>query len=248
MALNFNASSNAVNLGLDISQTASRGAMSMSAWIFIKSQTVIRQVMSVSIGPPPGTSNLSRMDFQVVTNGALEVSGRSTDADALHVFTGTAGQIALGTWYHVVGTINYTTAFHSIFINGVLANSGAPTGGAYAATTTAATNSKCAAIGSEDDISSKFWDGFMEDVRLYSRLLSDAEVMTMYATAGKDQILDGLLFRYPLFGPESGTALGIVDLTGNRNGTAVASPTFAAGMISPTDRRGLTNLSFAIKL
>lgn len=241
MAVNLNSVNQAVNIGLDISQTASQAALSVSAWIYTQSNLggADQQIMSFSIGPPPGTSTNSRFSFEidgVTTPGALDLGGRATDAEGQHILS-SSGLITEDAWHHVVGCIDYTNSIHYIYIDGVLNTSGAPSGGAYAAAQTAATNSKCGCIGAEDDASGEFFDGFIEDARLYQRLLSAAEVATIYATRGADSIVWGLALRYPLFGSEGGSAAVCPEVTGNRPAAAGAnSPTFAAGILNPRRR------------
>ena len=86
-----------------------------------------------------------------------------------------------GSWHHV--TAVYSNKSMKIYLNGQLKGSG--TFGGDAGTTTTnyglAIGAYYEAIGQWD-----FFDGILDDVRIYNRALSDAEIMTIYARgAGK---------------------------------------------------------------
>ena len=75
-----------------------------------------------------------------------------------------------GQWHHIAGTVNKTTGYHALFLDGVLKSSAAvvPTIGATYST-----------IGSKNK-TSEFWKGQIDDLRIYNRALSVAEVQTLY--------------------------------------------------------------------
>ncbi len=88
------------------------------------------------------------------------------------------------------------------------------------------------------------WNGLMEDVRFYSRRLSDAEIQTMYHVKGNDNIFQNLLFRV-LFNElpigSIATSSSVIDLTGNLEIDSIAgTPTYTE---SPgfSSRRGTRN-------
>jgi len=73
-------------------------------------------------------------------------------------------------------------------------------------------------------------DGFVSDCRIYNRALSLAEVQTIHALQGSDDIIYGLLHRWLLNEGAPGiTASGAgtaIDLVGSQNGTPAASPVY----------------------
>lgn len=104
-------------------------------------------------------------------------------------FLASTRQINAGTLYHCVCTIASGTNTAQIFINGELDNSGTDNDGSAP---TAALE-----IASRPGVS-EFLDGYLEDFRIYDRVLSLAEVQTMYACKGIDNITYGLIHRYLL--------------------------------------------------
>lgn len=122
----------------------------------------------------------------VETNGGSPprgiVNGLQQGAD-LSSSTG----LQIDSLYHIVCTA--TASARQIFINGVLDNSaasgGTPPGGGslYIGT---------------GNILSNFFTGKLEDIRIYNRVLSLAEVQTIHALRGVDNITYGLLHRWPL--------------------------------------------------
>jgi len=72
--------------------------------------------------------------------------------------------------------------------------------------------------------------GLVEDARCYGRALSASEVLEIYAADGKDQVTNGLAFRWLMNGRPGETAEGkgaIKDVSGNTNdGNAFGGPMF----------------------
>lgn len=70
-------------------------------------------------------------------------------------------------------------------------------------------------------VAGNFWDenlvGRMEDARIYDRVLSDAELQTIFVAAGLDFILEGLCFRMPIVQDN-------VDLATGQSPTLIGTP------------------------
>lgn len=82
------------------------------------------------------------------------------------------------TWYYVVGTWNRTTGRMSIFVNGIRESSATY---ATAALTTTANRLTVGARYNTNGITlSRFFPGQIDEVAVYNRCLSDAEVMERY--------------------------------------------------------------------
>ena len=94
----------------------------------------------------------------------------------------------VGTLYHVVMT-RASNNSRKIYINSVLDNSDSAGNGA--------TGAAVLYIGMKED-STLYFDGFLEDIRIYNRVLTLSEIQTMYACPGMDNIVYGLLNRYLL--------------------------------------------------
>ena len=80
------------------------------------------------------------------------------------------------------------------------------------------------------------WDGLLDDVRIYDRTLSPAELLTMYTERGVDGIVNGLLHRWRMDELAPGVAATIVDSiidlgSEQFNGDPVASPDYEEGIL-----------------
>lgn len=125
-------------------------------------------------------------------------------------------------WQHLV-LIRRNGFAPVLYINGVLDT---PT----ATTATTVTVADCTSfrIGmAAKDTAGTSWNGRVADVRLYNRLLSGAEALSIYSCRGMDMILNGLLFRYPLNDiPPGVVATSVKDVgTSVRTATNSGSPT-----------------------
>lgn len=85
-------------------------------------------------------------------------------------------------------------------------------------------------IADNPGINRKEFDGKLEDVRMYNRALSAAEMKTIHAARGRDGIVDGLIHRWLLnegYEGQSASGSGLnKDLVGTVNGTPAGSPAF----------------------
>ena len=77
-----------------------------------------------------------------------------------------------GKWYHVAGT--YDGAKTCVYVNGKLAASGAEWSGPID------TNDLDLYIGDNSEATGRFFKGIIDEVRIYSRALSEAEIKTRY--------------------------------------------------------------------
>ncbi len=87
-------------------------------------------------------------------------------------------------------------------------------------------------LGHTTDATDQYFYGLLEDVRIYDRVLTDAECATIHACKGTDGITHGLLHRWTLDeGPMDTTAsdtTGLIKDLGidSNNMTPVNTPTF----------------------
>jgi hypothetical protein len=79
------------------------------------------------------------------------------------------------------------------------------------------------------------FDGLLDDIRVYTRALSLAELQTIYTLVGQDNIVNDLLWRWRMNELSPGTAAtianSIIDLAGNQNGDPENSPVYAEGIL-----------------
>jgi hypothetical protein len=137
--------------------------------------------------------------------------------------------IAAATWYHAVG-MGTSGGTAILYLNGVNEASGS-----CVDTPTNLTLS----IGGRNTASvADGLIGFIDDVRVYNRILTEAEILTIYACRGCDNINNGLQGRWLMDEGAEGAACGtIVDYTGNRNGTPNGTPTYAASWLKTSVHR-----------
>lgn len=132
------------------------------------------------------------------------------------------GTIASNTLTHLVCTANSSTGERSIYINGVLDVTDNLAGGSPGIT-----NTRIGAItGSTTNL-----DGFMDDVRIYTKILSPAEIATIYAARGTDNIFNGLKSKWLLNELNPGALIGaagsVKDIVGGFNGSRATAGTTA---------------------
>lgn len=169
---------------------------------------------SVTNAPILGISNTYEL---TILTGTLRNQLHATTQGLATVSTFTAG-----VWTHIVATCNRVGNATAIYWNGVLDASGATVN----TTATAGT----LAIGTRGTGAGA--NATMEDVRMYNRVLSVAEIETIYACRGSDNIWNGLVGYWPLNEQASGVTLAIVgqvkDLTESGfNASPTGSPVYA---------------------
>jgi len=107
-------------------------------------------------------------------NGQFGVVIRPPGGSTQTIFSGVSAVI--GTWYHIVGTSDGTTA--KIYVNGVLKNSG-PVDPNYVGTA-AGTQ-----IGGEVCCSGNNFPGLIDEVSIYDRALSGAEIQALFEAGSR---------------------------------------------------------------
>ncbi len=78
----------------------------------------------------------------------------------------------INTWYHVAMSFSGATGEYKIYLNGVREQAG--TGSSY-------TNCSVDTIGAISAGNDRFFTGYIDDVRVYNRVLSEAEIKAIYA-------------------------------------------------------------------
>jgi hypothetical protein len=132
-----------------------------------------------------GREDLSGPGYHLEIN-ASQKGGFHADTGSIMVFTTTT--IALNTWYHMVGVRDTVTGNQRIYLNGVLENSTA-----YG---TLATVTEAFRFGKPNSYPTEGFIGMVDDARFYDRVLTDAEIATIYACKGCDSVFYGLQGRW----------------------------------------------------
>jgi gliding motility-associated-like protein len=125
----------------------------------------------LSIGGPGGDQDASLGNSYVVVSRGWDGAGYNTDGTVTHYSTGNL-PIA-DNWYYITVTRDETTI--KLYINGILAGSD-PT---YGKTAYYGYNSPRAIIGSRSTLT-QYFDGAIDDVRIYDRALTAEEVDLLY--------------------------------------------------------------------
>jgi hypothetical protein len=238
--------------GVDIPTLNNVAGATEMAWVKFKNlpdpAVVKGEIVSLSIGPPPGLSAHSRCEIECNNDPASGVFAtyafftRSLDGDADSVNLMPNNSTQLNFAQHVAATIDYNTRQVHLYLNGVLNTVAlAPN---VTPGNTDATNSKTLSMGVDDDLESEFSDAFIEDVRIYDRVLSANEIMSIFESQGVDGIVFGLRNRYEFqagFDGQNVSAISPQDsatLQINASVATTSSPVYR-GSIGPTFRRRL---------
>lgn len=224
MALDFpNPNQNEeIHLGLgNLNVPVGTGALSITAWVN-PDQDGLSEDMSI-IAKSDTTGNDGPFKLQL-EEPDLELRGIIND----NQLTGPS-TIVPGVWSFLA--MVYDTVNKTLFINGVQDDTEADAGGDIVR------DSSAFRIAATDDGSIKReLDGLLEDVRFYTRALSLAEILTMFTLRGKDNIINGLLWRWKMNerapGQTATVASSIIDLAGNFNATPVNTPIYQAGILN----------------
>lgn len=178
----------------------------------------------------------TRCKLGVLAGGEIRGNGRCADADSNREILSAAGTVGTGSWNHLVAVFNYSAATIAVYKNGALSNSGSVV---WTAAPTSNTTSLQYNIGAQHGGGSEYWNGYLDDIRVYARALSLAEIQTIYAARGKDTILSNLRHRYVFMEGAPGTTIStLIDIAELRvNGTSSGSPIYYQSEL--TFKRGL---------
>jgi hypothetical protein len=178
-----------------------------------------QHLASVATFPSPGT--VAAFSFWVNVTSLAIINQRfwgnannfecRTDNSTFKVFNdlfttvvpsvGSVTTLSVGPWFHVAGNSDFTggLAVADIYINGVFQAALSPAGSAIAAATMTIGNRTSVGL-------TEGMKGSLDDLRLYNRKLSAAEILTIYSTRGTDNIVHGLILRTPMDEGEAGAS------------------------------------------
>jgi hypothetical protein len=128
-----------------------------------------------------------------------------------------SGAVQFGQWQHVVATSNGSTI--TFYVNGVQV---------YQTSQARSASTGTFGIGWDPNIASEYWNGSIDEVRLYSRALTAAEVAGLYSQGAAQMRAAGKLglVGYWPFDEGSGTVAG--DMSGNQNNGTLSGSTLPA--------------------
>lgn len=229
MAAEFDGSNDRIELG---TWDVTGDKITVCGWVYVHTTPSDPRVISKG-------DNTSLQQFCLLVNGNDTVGFRivgpnNTTGD--RTILNTSQTLNMNQWYFLAGV--YDGSEMRVYIDAIEKNSVAKSGNI------AAPGTNVWIGGQATSATSRPFDGLIEDVRVYSRALSDAELTTIYNSEGHDGIVDGLEGRWTLdYGSEgqaiSNTLGAMKDVSGNeRHGDAHTSSNYAAGILTFRRRIG----------
>jgi len=154
----------------------------MSMWV-LKNSTAATIRVPLFIGT--GAVGYTRAGIAFDVAEKIRVGGRAENTESFQSVTTTATFLN-NKWYHVVGVINYATDSITVYVDGViqLTTVSAPPSGVinFTASVTSDVNPSYAALGmSGSPPGGEFFNGKIDDVRVYKSALSSAQIQQLYA-------------------------------------------------------------------
>ena len=177
-------------------------AVTIAAWVrpgSVTMQRVVSRYTSASV-------NTEIWGLDVYQNNCRMLMGKATNTGFLgalqySVDTAAGGSVPAGVWTHIAGTWDGSTM--RVYVNGTQVGSTARTNAMLASNTTMSIGADYRGGTTVDE----FFDGSIEDVRLYNRAVSANEIQSMWATHSADRNRTSLEFNLEMHG---GGPLGAV--------------------------------------
>jgi hypothetical protein len=230
MALTFSGNTQRIQLSDSISPVRNVAGATVCAWVYLTNKGATNATV-VSLTASPSRAANPRIDFFAGEDGGdihVWAVGRALDGDANQQFISTLS-VPINTWSFVSGVWSFSSRYIRLGLNGVYEQSGVLAG--WTAGNCSNTATLANTLGNKDSNGNQL-NGRMDDTRIYNRVLSDAELQTIFACHGTDGINLGLQARYLFNAKQAGfVALGgetAIDIKGNYNGVISAGCTYAA--------------------
>lgn len=216
-----------INNGIDLESSSSQYFSKTSQPFDSTSGTICAWVKLESLS---STLGYGQSIFSTSTNvgvAGVDFTIRASD-DKIGVFFGTGSQeatggsaLTTGTFYHVACT--WTTAFKKVYLNGSLVNTNS-----NAQTQTA--GSTTAYVGTTASATSRYFDGIIDELGIWSRALSDSEISQIYASGG------GVQYPFEFYISDTQGSTDTIDIkfdltvsdTQPSDDTATTKPTFSS--------------------
>ncbi|MFN7161311.1 MAG: LamG-like jellyroll fold domain-containing protein [Candidatus Gracilibacteria bacterium] len=161
----------------DPSQTPASGKITLSAWV---NPTALGSVQSIATKYTSNTSNISWY-LAMTPTGKAYLATYSNGGSTSRGMTTTANVITAGTWTLVTAVYDTSNQTSAIYINGVsqpIDITGSNLTSLFDSTSPIRIGSVVTSGGNLNE----FWNGKIDDVRLYNRALSAAEVSELYSS------------------------------------------------------------------
>jgi hypothetical protein len=246
-AFQFNGSSNYILIGNPVPASLQiQNEITLSAWIYA-TQYPASSTLGLIVGSQ--CDNCGYRGVTIFLDGRLNSDGQPSPVGHIHFqigngswhLTNTNSQVPLNQWVHIVATRKANEAA-KIYYNGVSQpltsvdwNGTISYSGTYLA------------IGRQKDYENRFFNGKIDEVRMYNRALSEAEVKTLYQDmkmyASSDTVCYNNSTSILLAHPESGISYQLL-----KNDVETGTPQTGSGsaLIFNTDNLNATS-NFSVK-
>ena len=229
-ALEFDGSDDSIDFDSGTGWLANVPAATVSLWVNGDniSSGFHQALVDISIGGGSG-SRYELIWKGTGPAGSFRVGGRGDDSDTFESEETTNLFTSNGTWYHVVGVMDYANKDVKIYVDGVLQNTVGSIDDVAPATSN--TSPQDAEIGVNAGSTFWYFDGFLDDVRIYERELTQDEVTRIY---NHQSILSTGLVGHYTFGSDSisGNTIENIVSPGTNDGTFVGgTPTLQVGIV-----------------
>src|SRR3989344_2065316 len=169
-AMSFDGSGDYLNMGNDLNLAQNLSTFTVAAWVRKANNTGTNQIFGLSTGDSTADSRVAI----ATTTDEIICSGTAGDTEAVQSRTTSAADLITGVWYHMVCTIDYANDTITIYLNSV---SQSATGTvSFTATSTSNTASQRSSIGIDEDKSGNDFSGQIDEVRVYTRALTQNEL------------------------------------------------------------------------
>ena len=169
-ALSFNGSTSYVDAGNAPNLNQSFTGLSVCAWVYPNVlsgvQTIVGQWAHNAVNDHIGLFTQDTSVLFAVGDGSTPEFGITT------------GTLVASAWQHVCGTWKNTRAY-AVYVNGSLVGTGTQSGNG-----SSTHSNQSLKIGREITGADRPFSGYIDDVRIYNRALSAAEVAVLYAYTG----------------------------------------------------------------
>lgn len=177
-ARSFDGSADTMELAAGAISLALDGAagVSVSCWFRVDTLDATTQAL-LSVFIKSNGGNRTGLQLAVIaTTDVLRIGGRSLESETFETKSGSA--VVTGQWYHAVGTLDFAGDTITLYVDGVQDGAVAVVTFTNSAWTDSATHTVTDDIGSGAGLS--FFDGFMDTLQIFSRVLTAAEVQQLY--------------------------------------------------------------------
>lgn len=222
MALDFNGSSHYIDCGTGVALT---GAFTIATWLKISTVTTAQRTMGTF---HVDSSSVYRGVFLQMGDTGYPYVALGLGAAFSQCYRVAETDIDNDTWWHVATVFDPSTRL-DMFLNGAISNG--TINGAIPSSFTA--SSQPFRIQAYNNNGTLFYGrGSLADVRVYNRALSAGEIASIYHARGGDTIINSLLGRWLLLGPDGTSASGaggVQDISPNGyHGTPYNNPVYLA--------------------